>query len=216
MKKIFLTASLAVAVLVCSAQVQFGLFGGPQVTSSKYTLNGKKQDITQKYGFQLGASLKIPFENKLFFSPAAFYSLKGYKVKFNQPSFPPDSLAIDNNTTIHTFELAALLQYDFSNQPGHFFIKFGPSIDFQVSGKEKFNRANRTVVDRKMVFSFTQYGRWGASFITQAGYETKQGLLLFAQYSHGIGSINNADGGPRIWHRVLGISIGKYLNKKKS
>lgn len=215
MKKTFLTALMAVAVVIGSAQVQFGLFGGPQVASAKYTVNGKKQSNTPKYGLQLGGSLKVPFENKLYFAPAAFYSLKGYKVKFNQRSYLPDSLAADNNTTIHTFELAALLQYDFTEHPGHFFVKFGPSIDFQVSGKEKFNRTNRTVIDRKMVFSFTQYGRFAASLITQLGYETKDGLLLFAQYSHGIGSMNNADGGPGIWHRVIGISVGKYLNKRK-
>jgi Outer membrane protein beta-barrel domain len=215
MKKTFLTAVMAVAVLVCSAQVQFGLFGGPQVTSSKYTINDKKQSGSQKYGFQLGGNLKVPFENKLYFSPSAFYSLKGYKVKFNQRVSFPDSSALDNNTTIHTFELAPLLQYDFSIHPGHFFVKFGPSIDFQISGKEKYNRSNRTAVDRKMAFSFTQYGRVAANLITQLGYETKDGLLLFAQYSYGIGSMNNADAGPGIWHRVAGISIGKYLNQKK-
>ncbi|MEP7375031.1 MAG: porin family protein [Chitinophagaceae bacterium] len=215
MKKTFLTAVMAVAVLICSAQVQFGLFGGPQVTSSKYTINGKKQPNSQKYGFQLGASLKVPFDDKLYFAPTAFYSLKGYKVKFNQRSYFPDSLAVDNNTTIHTFELAPLLQYDFSNQPGHFFVKFGPSIDFQLSGKEKYNRSDRTTVDRKMGFSFTRYGHYAANFITQLGYETKDGLLLFAQYSHGIGKTTNADGGPGIWHRVIGISIGKYIDKKK-
>ena len=159
MKKTFLTAVMAVAVLVCTAQVQFGLFGGPQVTSSKYIVNGKKQPNTQKYGFQLGGSLKVPFDNKLYFSPAMFYSLKGYKVKFN--------------------------------------------------------RSDRKTIDQKMGFSFTKYGRYAASFITQFGYETKDGLLLFAQYSHGIGSMNNADGGPGIWHRVMGISIGKYFNKIK-
>jgi Outer membrane protein beta-barrel domain len=215
MKKTILTAVMAVAVLACSAQAQFGIFGGPQSTSSKYTVNGKKQSSSQKYGFQLGSSLKVPFENKLYFSPAVFYSLKGYKVKFNQRCIFPDSLALDNNTSIHTFELAALLQYDFNIHPGHFFVKFGPSIDFQIAGKEKYKRSNRTVIDRKMGFSFTQYGRYAANLITQIGYETKDGLLVFAQYSHGIGSMNNADGGPGIWHRVIGISIGKYLNKKK-
>src|SRR5436190_5907287 len=215
MKKTFLTAVMAVAVLVCSAQVQFGLFGGPQVTSCKYTIDEKKQPTSSKYGFQFGGSLKVPFDTKLYFSPAAFYSLKGYKVKFNQHSCFPDSLAIDNNTTIHTFELAALLQYDFSTCPAHFFVKFGPSIDFQLSGKETFNRSDRTTVDRNMGFGFTQYGHYAANLITQFGYETKDGFMLFAQYTHGIGSMNNADAGPGIWHRVIGISIGKYLNKKK-
>lgn len=215
MKKVFFSALFAVSVLMCSAQVKFGLFGGPQVTSSKYLINGKKQANTPKYGFQIGASFKVPFENKLYFSPAAFYSLKGYNVKFNQRAFPPDTLAIDNNTSIHTFELAALLQYDFTDQPGHFFLKFGPSIDVQLLGKEKFNRSNRTRGEQDMVFSFTRYGHFGANLLLQMGYETKEGLSFSVNYTHGIGSINNADHGPKILHRAVGMSIGKYIGKKK-
>jgi hypothetical protein len=215
MKNVIFTAVLAVSVLISSAQPRFGLFGGPQVTSSKYIIKGKKQANSPKYGFQLGAGLKVPFENKLYFSPAAFYSLKGYDVKFSQRAFPPDTLAIDNNTRIHTFELATLFQYDFSAAPGHFFVRFGPSLDFQLLGKEKFNRSNRTAVNRDMVFSFTRYGRVGANMILQIGYETKKDLSFFAHYAHGIGSINNADGGPGIWHRAVSISAGKYFGKKK-
>lgn len=214
MKKTSLTSLFILWVFLCTAQVQLGIFGGPQITSARYSIAGNKQPVTSKYGFHLGASLKVPFENKLYFSPAAFYSMKGYKVKFNQRSFPPDSTAIDNNTVIHTFELAALLQYDFSSQANHFFVRLGPSIDVQLSGKEKFNRTGNTPVDQKMVFSFTKYGRFGANMIVQFGYETSKGLLLSAQYSHGAGSINNADFGPRILHRVWGISFGKYLERK--
>jgi len=214
MKQIIIATLLIAASSLCYAQVKVGILGGPQITSAKYTVNSKKQETSSKYGFQIGATAKVPFENKLYFSPAAFYSLKGYKVKFNQASYPPDSLAIDNSTTIHTFELAALLQYDFSNKSNHFFVKFGPSLDFQLSGNEKFNRTTNTTIDRKMVFSFTKYGRYGANVLLHFGYETN-GLFISGQYTHGIGSINNADFGPRIWHRAYGISIGKYFGKKK-
>ena len=214
MKKNVLIALLIISYNFCFAQVGIVIFGGPQISTAKYTVNGKKQSDTNKYGFQLGTNLKIPFDYKLYFSPAAFYSLKGYKVKLNQPSVPPDNLAIDNNTTIHTFELAALLQYDFSNRSKHFFVKFGPSLDFQLSGKEKFNRSNNTSADQKMVFNFEKYGRYGANILLQLGYETSNGFLLSGQYTHGIGSINNADFGPHIWHRVYGVSMGKYLGKK--
>ncbi len=215
MKKNIFIAVLLISCSDCLAQAEIVIFGGPQITSAKYTINGEKQPGSNKYGFQLGTNLKIPFENKLYFSPAAFYSLKGYKVKLNQPSFPPDTLAIDNNTTIHTFELAVLLQYDFSSRPNHFFLKFGPSLDFQLYGKEKYNRSNNTHVDQNMNFSFTEYGRYGANLLLQVGYETSNGILISGQYTQGAGSINNADYGPGIWHRVFGISIGKYLGKKK-
>ena len=58
-------------------------------------------------------------------------------MKFNRYAFPPDTLATDNNTSIHTFELAFLLQFDLGKRHGHFFIKAGPSLDFQLAGKEK-------------------------------------------------------------------------------
>ena len=214
MKKIIFIAVLLISSVFCYAQVEVVIFGGPQISTAKYTVNGKKQSTTNKYAIQFGTNLKIPFDNKLYFSPAIFYSLKGYKVKLNQPSILPDKLAIDNITTIHTFELAALLQYDFSTRPKHFFVKFGPSLDFQLSGKEKFNRSNNTQADQKMVFNFEKYGRYGANMLLQLGYETSKGFLISGQYTHGIGSINNADFGPRIWHRVFGISFGKYLGKK--
>jgi hypothetical protein len=41
------------------------------------------------------------------------------------------------------------------------------------------------------------------------------GLFVYGQYTHGVGSFNNADGGPKILHRGMGISLGYYFNKKK-
>ena len=107
------------------------------------------------------------------------------------------------------------MQYDFTTKANHLFLKFGPSIDVQLSGKEKFNRKNNTVVDRQMTFSFTKYGRFGANMIVLLGYEMSNGIFLTAQYNHGIGSVNNADFGPKIYHRVYGLSIGKYFIRKK-
>ncbi len=214
MKQIILAALLVAVSALCYAQVKIAVFGGPQITSAKYTVKGKKQETDNKYGFQIGTTAKVPFENKLYFSPTVFYSLKGYKVKFNQASYLPDTSASNNNTTIHTFEITPLLQYDFSAKAGHFFVKFGPSIDVHLSGNEKFNRSNNTTIDRKMVFSFTKYGRIGANILAHFGYETN-GFFISGQYTHGIGSINNADLGPRIWHRAYGISFGKYLGKNK-
>jgi hypothetical protein len=212
MRKASFLSVLVFLAFVCSAQeAKWGIFGGPQISSARYTINGDKQQTSAKYGFQLGTNWKVPFENKLYFSPAIFYSLKGYKVELTQMSIPPDSLAIDNNTTIHTLEFAALLQYDFNTQPNHFFVKLGPSLDAQIAGKEKFTRSDRTTVEQKMNFDFTEYGYFGANILVLLGYETKSGFQYSIQYTHGIGSINNADKGPAIWHRALGISLGKYL-----
>ena len=215
MKRHLLSVLLLALPIAGISQVDFGFFAGPQATSSRYTIRNEKQENEFKYGFQAGVLMKVPFEGNLYFAPAAFYSLKGYKVKFTQFLFPPAANAIDNDTRMHTFELAAMLQYDLGTGPGHAFIKLGPSLDFQLFGKESFNLMDGGHVDRDMTYNYTDYGRYAANMIMQFGYETSGGLLVFAQYSHGMGSLNNADGGPKIRHRVYGISLGKYLKKKK-
>ncbi len=215
MKRFYLSVFTLLFAFMASSQVQFGIFAGPQATATRYTILNEKQKNDFKYGFQAGLNLKVPFDGNLYFAPAAFYSMKGYKVTFTQYLFPPDVNAKDNNTTIHTFELAALLQYDLGNGPSTFFIKAGPSLDFQLFGKEKFNLMNGGSVSRNMKFSYGDYGHYSANMLAQVGYETSSGFMLFAQYTHGMASLNNADGGPKIRHRAYGISIGKYLNRKK-
>ena len=215
MKFLFPVSVALLLSLNASSQNQLLIFAGPQATSAQYKVEGLKQKTSMKYGFQAGGAIKIPFENKLFFSPTVFYSMKGYKVTFTRYAFPPDLDAKDNNTTIHTFEIAPMLQYDFSNEPGHVFIKAGPSMDLQLMGREKFNLMAGGSVNRKMKFSFGDYGYVAMNLLGQLGYETSSGFIIFAQYSHGLASISNADGGPKIQHRAYGISIGKYLNRKK-
>lgn len=219
MKKINLVFLSFFVVGAASSQAEFGVIAGPQMTSAKYSIldnNEKKikQKTESKFGFYAGGTMRLQFEGNLFFSPAVFYSMKGYKVTLNRASFPPDSAAIDNDVTLHTFELAPMLQYNFSDDESHFFIKAGPSIDIQLSGKETFNKTGGSSVSRKMKFSYADYGRFGANILLQLGYESSSGLIVFAQYTHGVGSIVNTDNGPLVLHRAMGISIGKYFNRK--
>src|SRR5215218_2343657 len=159
----------SLVILSCQtsfSQVTYGFFGGPQMTTAKYKVGEEKQPTEFKPGFQLGATMKIPFDNRLYFGPAVYYSMKGYKVKLNKPSFPPAEAAINNEVTLHTLELAPLLHLDFSNQPNHFFVKFGPAIDIAFSGKEKFDTLGGTSpIERPMHFAFTEYGRFTAQAI---------------------------------------------------
>ncbi len=215
MKKIYSLSVILLITLTAHSQFDIGIFAGPQATGALYTILNQKQKNEMKYGFQAGVGLKVPFENKLFFAPAAFYSMKGYKVTFTEFAFPPDTNAKDNNTSIHTFELAALLQFDLSNKPSHVFLKAGPTLDFLLFGKETYNLKNGTSVSRNMKFSDGDYGHFSANMLAQIGYETGGGFMIFAQYTHGMASTSNADGGPKIRHRAYGISIGKYLNRKK-
>ncbi|MGH2553778.1 MAG: porin family protein [Chitinophagaceae bacterium] len=216
MKKFLFLPVTLLATFFSYSQVEVGLFAGPQATGARYTIRNQKQKNEMKYGFHAGLGLKVPFENNLFFAPAAFYSLKGYHVALTQFVYPPDTNAINNNTSIHTFELAALLQFDLSKKPGHAFIKAGPSLDFHLFGHETYDLKAGGTIDRKMKFSNDgDYGHFSANMLTQFGYETGSGFMFFIQYTHGMASTNNEDNGPKIRHRVYSFTIGKYLNRKK-
>ena len=198
-----------------NCQVQYGVFAGPQVTCVRYTIEGKRQESSLKIGANAGFQMKVPFEGRLSFAPSIMYNLRGYKVdKFTGISFPPDSLARNIDTRFHTIELAFLLQHDFSLQPGHFFIRFGPSLDFALFGNEKFTTVNNTSVDRSMKFSFSDYGHYLASAIIQLGYEANSGLFVYAHYNYGLTTMNNWDYGPEIGNRAAGFTIGKYFKSK--
>jgi len=214
MKILFATIALFITLSV-NSQVQYGVFAGPQATDVRYTINDKRQESSLKIGVNAGLQMKVPFEGRLSFAPSIMYNLRGYKVKFDSPAFPPDSSAVDNNTTFHTVELAFLLQHDFKSGPGHFFIRFGPSLDFALFGNEKFTTINNTKVDRSMKFSFSDYGHYLASAIFQFGYEAENGLFFYAHYNYGLTTMNNADYGPGIGNRAAGISIGKYFKQSK-
>ncbi len=200
-------------------QVKFAAFAGPQATSARYTVRDMKQPTDFKAGVMAGLGLKVPFDHQLYFFPSIYYSLKGYKVTLNSPAFPPTQLAKNNNTSLHTIEVAPLFQIDFTTQPSHFFVRFGPAVDFAISGKEKFDTVSATgvpgQVKRSMLFSFGDYGRYTASGNAHFGYETSKGLMIFVWYAHGIGSLNNADDGPHILHRIIGLSAGWYFAEKR-
>lgn len=195
-----------------NAQVQFAFFAGGQATSARYLVNDIKQPAQYKPGTMGGVALKVEFDNQLYFYPSVYYSLKGYKVTLNNPAFPPSELAKSVDVTVHTIEVAPLFQIDFNKKRSHFFVRFGPSIDYGYYGRESVDTVSisgaRATVYRPMVFAFTEYGRFTAQANLHFGYETGKGFMLFAFYERGFGSMNNHDGGPKIFHRILGISVG--------
>jgi hypothetical protein len=211
-----LTGLLLAISFSASAQVQMTVFGGPQITSARYSVGDTIQPTQYKTGFMFGAGAKVVFDKGFYFFPAIYYSMKGYKVTLHNPSFPPTELALDNNTTIHTIEIAPLFQIDLSSNTSHFFLRFGPSVDFAFLGREHFDTAmNAPAINRNMKFDFTEYGHFTASANIHIGYESNNGIMVFAQYAYGIGNLNNADGGPRILNRVFGISVGWLFDKIK-
>ncbi len=210
MKRLILLPVLFVSLHI-AAQVKIAAFGGVLYTTADYRINNVKQDVTNKYGFMLGASAKVPLEGILYFSPSAQYTLKGFKAGFDRISRIPDSAAVANTITLHTLELAPLFQFDFSKKPSHFYFKTGPYLDIYLVAKEKFTTTSGTQVSRNMPFSFTEYGRFGGGLQLMLGYETRNNFFLQGLFNYGLGSMVNSDYGPTIRNRSFGLLFGKFL-----
>ena len=194
---------------------EYGVFGGLQTSTAKYTLRGHDQSTQNKFGFHLGAQARIPFENTLYFTPSLYYSLKGYKVTgLTDTSALPGIDVANDNVTIHTFEITPLFMLHLSSAPSHFFVQFGPSLDVAFAGTEKLTLKNGSTSSGSMPFDVQSYGRITAAAIIRFGYELANNTIIFASYEHGLASRNNYDFGPQIKDRIIGISVGKYFKRK--
>jgi hypothetical protein len=191
-----------------AAQAQFRIFAGPQLTSANYEIRNAKQETEYKQGFMAGVGLTTAVEGPLYFAPSLYFSQKGYKVTFNRVAVPPDSAALNNNTTINVIAFAPLLQLNFSKSKSHLFIRFGPAIDVALSGREVFDSLGGKRVDRAMLFDPTGYSPATAYANFHFGFEHKSGFTLYAHYEYGLSSLNNSDLGPIILHRVAGVAVG--------
>ena len=213
--KVLLTAMALLSTFFVNSQILFGFSAGPQATGVHYVIDHKTQESSYKLGVNAGLQMKIPLEGRLSFAPSIMYNLRGYKVKFNTPTDLPSPEAIDNNTSFHTIELGFLFQHDFKMAPGHFFIRFGPSLDFALFGNEKYNTQTNGLVERPMPFNFANYGHYLASLIAHFGYEFKNKWYIYGHYNYSIGTMSNVDYGDYIGNRAAGISVGYYFRKSK-
>jgi hypothetical protein len=194
---------------------QLTIFGGPQQNTAKYTILDKEQETETKFGYMAGIGLKKWVEGPFYFSPMLYYSLKGYKVTYNASAFPPHPDALNNDVTLHTIELAPLFQLNMSSQPSYMFARLGPSFAFNIAGTETFDTTGNKPTTKDMVFSFGDYSHATIAVNAHLGYQHKGGLTIFAHYTHARTSLNNADHGPVIYHRSLGLSLGWKLGKKQ-
>ena len=202
-------------LFLARAHAQLTVFGGPQITSAKYLIRNVEQQTSSKQGFLAGVGLKSLIEGPAYFTPMLFFSQKGYKVSFDRPAYPPDSAAKNNNTTIRAIELAPLVQFNLSKKANYVYLRVGPSADFNISGRESFDSTGNKRITRNMPFDFGGYSYVTLSANVHLGFQHQSGFTAFAFYQYGLSSLNNADYGPEIYHRVGGIALGYKFGKKK-
>jgi hypothetical protein len=215
MKQAFMSSLCLLLLLSASGQTTgHSIFAGAQTTTAHYVVYGRPQQTSSKWGGQAGFTFKIPFEGQLFFTPSFYYSGKGFTVDLADTASMPGINVVRNDVSVHTVEIAPLFQLQLGKKRGHLFVAFGPSVDIAISGTEKRGLSGGTTVKKSMAFGSSSYGRLTAAALVRLGLETRSGFFFFGHYSYGLGSLNNADYGPSITHRIAGLSIGTSLHRK--
>ena len=200
--------------LTCFSQNQIGIFGSIQSTTVNYKVRNKKQTTESKLGGQLGLTLKVPFDNQLYFSPVVGYSLKGFSVQLTDTASIPGKDVVHNDLSVHSIDIAPLFHLVLSKNPSHLFVRFGPSVDVAFKGKEKLTLKDGKIEDRAMQFGSKYYSPITTTAIVHIGFETQGGFFVFGHYNHGLGSMNNSDFGPKARHRAFGLSLGTYFGRR--
>lgn len=196
----------------CAAQVSWGVLGGVQQVSARVKItDGPIIRDKAGFGFHAGGTLKVNFDNYVFFAPQLLYSLKNFTVKYN--NILKDSVG-SSKISIHYIEIPALLQFDTRKDEKGFFFLFGPSFSVAISGREKRTFLDESEKKRAMRFAFTAYGRFEMNLLAKLGYRFQNNTTISCGYAYGLGSIVNDDYNPSVKPRMITLSAGYFFPGK--
>ncbi len=187
-------------------KIYYGIKGNYSYVLAPYTLT--KTEGT--HGGDLGVMMKIPFDNRLFFTPQVDFNYRGMKAK----TLVPNEFSKISELQ---FRVMPLVQIEFKHpdkKENTVFLSTGPSLGFGLLGQQTKQNQNGDPADRSLHYGFTRYGRYDAQWHLGLGYETTNGLRLLLNYSHGLGNMINTDGAGNLRYRVISAGIGYWFGKK--
>lgn len=214
MKQLF-TIFFCTVILSTTSKAQdltnilFGIKAGYNLNFSNF-ITTKKVPSNIAHGGYAGVMMKIPFDNRLSFTP---------HVDFNYRGTSTDSIQPDQFSSIKEFQMRImpLLQIDFKHpdeKANTLFVHFGPAVEFGITGKQVKQDASNNKQSRSLHYGYQRYGRYDASLHAGIGYETTAGFRLLLDYGHGLGNMINTEFGGTIKYRTVSLGVGYWLGRK--
>ena len=231
MKKVFTFLVLLIVSFASYSQLRVALIGGPQSTSitEENAVPKWLTDISPYYTNRVGANVGVLGEVPLgssrhwFFHPGLQYQTKGRKFfKRNDTATAnlTDTLSISKSFFNSYIEIPLNLAYKLPlSKKSSFFISAGPYVSFFYNGKESmearlysdnsFKKVDDdlevgTAPNKIKTVDFGVNGRAGFDFGT---------VLITGFYSQGLNNFYTAPYDGTFKHKVIGASIGFWLNK---
>lgn len=245
MKKIILLAAFAASTSICSAQVSFGLQVGPNFGMGKFKYNEASfsgttthsQKNKVKVGFLAGVVVEIPIGSQLAFRPELNFIQEGTKHNFSLTA-PFYSYAGEQNITLNYIQLPLNVIYKLPVGSGTVFFGLGPSLQFGISGKNKFtsptdptdNKNYSVKFDGKKSDGVTDPAYYDKAHLKSfdaganilAGYKLDMGVFVKLAYTYGFLELDpnnsNVDPSDRSSYKNSGfnISFGYMIGGSKS
>jgi hypothetical protein len=141
MKKLIMSAALAVLSTSVTAQTSFGAHVGGNFanlqgerTESGTTTKGLTKP---KFGLLAGVVAVVPVTHVISFRPELNIIQKGYNANYNK-NYATMNLASKGEGTFNFIELPLDFVYSFPSGDNAFFLGIGPSVSYGLSGKYNY------------------------------------------------------------------------------
>jgi len=215
MKKLFILSSAAFFLCGSNArsqEVRFGVTAGATFSNFRADMGDESYTGNSKPGFTTGILVDIPVSKQFSFQPALNYVQKGSKDETTEPGY-----TYKVKTILNYLEVPLNVLYNTRGSKGNFFIGAGPSLSIGLSGKsseesagqkssEKIKFGNGDNADLKSIDC-------GANIL--AGYETKSGFLVSANYYHGLSNLMpDYTHESKFNNKYFGIKVGYMIPAK--
>ncbi len=203
MKKIFLTAIIAVASMcACAQNVQFGVRAGLNLsTESKYkNISGNDAERPDfRTGLHIGGLVNWAINERFELEADLLYSMQGYKDHVN---IEAEQSLHDKNYTVMSHYLTLPIAAKVNIVKG-IYVECGPQFGYLLSKKDKLED-----FDNQDSFTSSNTKRFDFGIFGGLGYKFENGAFVNARYIHGLTETSKVfDGGK---NRNIMISLG-YL-----
>jgi OOP family OmpA-OmpF porin len=233
MKKIFTFFLFLTLGFVSHSQLRVALIGGPQSTSitEENSISGWATDISPYYTNRLGANVgflgQVPLgsSTRWFLHPGLLYQTKGRK--FFKRNDTATANLTDTFSTSKSFfntyiEIPLNLVYKLPlSKKASFFISAGPYVSFFYNGKESVQARLYSNNSFKKEDDDLEVGNAPNKIKTidfgvngRAGFDLGS-ILITGFYSQGLNNFYTAPYDGTFKHKVIGASVGFWLNKVK-
>jgi len=196
MKKIMLTALIAVITMVSVSAQNFGAKAGVNFAS----LNGDDaEDFDGRTSFHIGAVVEFEISETFSFQPELMYSSQGAESSFSEEGF-------DYEMKIKLDYLNIPLMAKYYVTEG-FSIEAGPQVGFLLSAKLEYEAdGDSESEDIKDELSSIDFGlNFGL------GYKLDSGLNFGARYNLGLSNVDDSDDDMDLKNGVFQISVGYFF-----